>query len=68
MEVFCGYKPPRAKDTAIALRAICEALKRLQGLEVMKRTFHLMSADREWDVDEAGILDEINRARRSRQG
>ncbi|CAD0090332.1 unnamed protein product [Aureobasidium mustum] len=68
MRVICTTKPQRAKDTAIALRAICESLEKLEGLEVMKWHFQLMSGKRAWAADETGILNEVNKARHGRQG
>lgn len=66
--VICRTNPERTKDTAIALRAICEALNMLEGLEVMKWHFHLLNGERRWAIDEVDILEEVNRARRGRQG
>lgn len=68
MRVIFTTKPERAKDTAISLRAICESLDKLEGLEVMKWHFQLMSGKTAWAADEAGILKEVNKARRGRQG
>lgn len=68
---FCGFvHPDRDKTNAVRLRAICEVLHAMQGLEVVLLHLRVISSSdpAKWDAQEAWIVNEINKARQARQG
>lgn len=68
---LCGFKhPDRDKLNAVRLKAICEVLKAMHGLEVVSLHFWVISSSdpSQWGAQEAWIVSEINKARQGREG
>ncbi|KAI5240831.1 hypothetical protein E4T43_05863 [Aureobasidium subglaciale] len=55
----------KEKETALLLKAICEVLGTLDGLEVFK--WHFAFSRSGWEGVETAMLDEINKARKGKQ-